>query len=46
MKEAFCKWHNKPLKEVEEHKQEQCSEAGMNCATCEFMDEKEGANNE
>lgn len=32
----ICKWHNKPLCEVTEYEQEQCTEKGMDCNYCCF----------
>lgn len=34
MREAYCRWHNKLLRDVAEHEQEEC---GGNCSDCEDM---------
>ena len=36
-KTAFCRWHNKPLREVCEWQQEQCKAAGQSCDKCEDL---------
>lgn len=36
--EAFCLWHNKPLKDVFEHEQDNC---GGSCDDCENLTIKE-----
>ena len=33
-KEAFCRWHDKPLRDVTEVQQEQCEENGQQCDGC------------
>lgn len=38
MKEAFCVWHEKCLRDVAEHEQDAC---GGNCSDCECLSEKE-----
>lgn len=35
MADNFCRWHNKPLREVAEWQQEQCNAAGKSCSDCE-----------
>lgn len=37
-KEAFCKWHDRELKDVTEWQQEQCGEYGMHCENCENLE--------
>ena len=41
MKEAYCLWHDKWLKDVAEWQQEQCEEAGMKCEDCQFITTKD-----
>ena len=36
-KEAYCRWHDKPLREVSENEQEQCYENGMDCTCCDNL---------
>lgn len=36
-KEAYCRWHEKPLREVAEHEQEQCYKNGMYCDGCDNL---------
>ena len=44
MADNFCRWHNKPLKEVAEWQQEQCNEVGRSCSECEDLVPKEEKN--
>ena len=37
MKEGFCRWHDKPLREVAEWQQDQCKEAGKSCDKCQDL---------
>lgn len=32
--EAFCRWYEKPLRDVTEVQQEQCEENGQQCDGC------------
>lgn len=32
--EAFCRWYEKPLRDVTEWQQEQCEENGQQCHGC------------
>lgn len=41
MADNFCRWHNKPLREVAEWQQDQCKEAGKTCSECEDLEIKE-----
>ncbi len=36
-KEAYCRWHDKPLIKVAEHEQEWCYEKGMQCEDCDNL---------
>ena len=43
MKEAYCRWYEKPMRELAEHEQEQCAENGQKCEDCPdlILQEKE-----
>lgn len=41
MAENYCRWHDKPLREVAEWQQDQCKEAGRTCDKCEDLTEGE-----
>ena len=34
MTEAYCRWYEKPMRELAEHEQEQCTENGQQCDKC------------
>ncbi len=36
----YCEWHDKELKDVAEHEQEQCSRDGMYCLDCQYLKDK------
>lgn len=36
---AFCKWWDKPLEEVEEDAQEVCLKEGRACTACSYLEE-------
>ena len=41
MKENFCKWYDKPLKDVCESEQDACARAGWDCLTCLCLTEQD-----
>lgn len=38
---AYCDWHRKKLKDIEEYEQEQCWKKRWDCSNCAFLTEKE-----
>ena len=41
MADNFCRFYNKPLREVAEWQQNQCKDAGKTCSECEDLVLKE-----
>jgi len=37
MKEAYCRWHQKTMRELTEHEQENCETYGMKCEDCQDL---------
>lgn len=44
MKEAYCRWYGRFMRDLAEHQQEQCEEYGQKCDNCQdlVVEEPEG----
>lgn len=41
MAEAYCYWHDKPVKDVFEYEQGECEDNGCNCDECPYFVERD-----